>query len=132
MTRARDILIFDDVDVSLDDLFRDLVVRFGPDNIKFNTSSVADEPGREYMAEVSQVFVSSVKKMCEPQCVPNANDVIVSITTTSLFTSLKLSTNESYSLNITTDDCMRIMFDLNNNYKLLSTREHKTVPWLRR
>lgn len=96
-------------------LFRDRMVRFGPENIKFNTSAVVDEPGREYMAEASEVFMSSVKKMCTPQCVPNANDVTVFITTTSPFAGLKLSTNESYSLNITTDDCMRIIFDINNN-----------------
>lgn len=93
---------------------RDRVVRFGPENIKFNTSSVADEPGREYMAEASRVFTSSVEKMCVSQCVPNANDVTVFITTTSPFAGLKLSTNESYSLNITTDDCTRIVFNLNN------------------
>lgn len=114
-------------------------MRFGHGNIKFNTSLVADEPGREYMAEASQVFMTSVEKMCVPQCVPNANDVTVFITTTSPFASLKLSTNESYSLNITTDDCTWIMFNINYNNNTCNIiimytqlREHKTVSWLRR
>jgi len=84
---------------------RDPVIKFGLDNIVFNISSVADELGKQYMAEVSQVLMSSLKKICEPRCIPNDNNLTVFITTATPFTSIKLSTNESYELNIFTNNC---------------------------
>lgn len=81
---------------------RDPVIEFGLENVTFNTSSVADNPGKEYMTEVSLVFISSLKKLCGSQCSPNANNLTVHITTIAPFAGLKWSTNESYSLNIST------------------------------
>jgi len=47
--------------------------------------------------------MSSLKNLCKPQCVPNTNDLTIFINTTTPFTNLKWSTNESYSLNISTN-----------------------------
>ncbi|XP_027837805.2 chitooligosaccharidolytic beta-N-acetylglucosaminidase-like isoform X2 [Aphis gossypii] len=79
------------------------VVKFGLENIVFNSSSVADEFGKQYMAEASEVLMSSLRTICKPRCVPNDNNLTVFITTTAPFTNIKWSTNESYELNISTD-----------------------------
>lgn len=69
---------------------------------------MADERSKEYMTEVSQVLMSSLEKICEPKCVPSSNTLAVFVTTTSAFTDLKWSTNESYELNIANNDgCKR-------------------------
>lgn len=86
---------------------RDPVTKFGLDNVVFNLSSVADELGKQYMVEVSQVLMSSLRKMCEPRCIPNDNNLTVFITTATPFTNIKLSTNESYELNIFTNNCKK-------------------------
>jgi len=84
---------------------RDPVIKFGLDNVVFNLSSVADELGKQYMVEASQVLTSSLKKICEPRCIPNDNNLTVFITTATPFANIKLSTNESYELNISTNNC---------------------------
>lgn len=71
----------------------------------FNTSLVADELGKEYIAEVSQVFMLSLKKLCEPYCIPRTNNLIIFVITKSPFTSLKWSTDESYDLSVSTNYC---------------------------
>jgi len=83
---------------------RDPVIKFGLDNVVFNVSSVADELGKQYMVEVSQVLMSSLRKICEPRSIPNDNNLTVFITTATPFTNIKLSTNESYELNVFTDN----------------------------
>lgn len=87
---------------------KDPVIKFGLDNVVFNVSSVADELGKQYMAEVSQVLMSSLRKICEPRCIPNDNNLTVFITTATPFTNIKLSTNESYELNVFTDNLTQI------------------------
>lgn len=82
---------------------RESVIQFGLDNVSINMSSVADEIGKSYMTEVSQVLMSSLKKLCEPNCTSNGNHLTVFVTTIDPFADLKLSTNESYGLNISTD-----------------------------
>ncbi|KAE9524629.1 hypothetical protein AGLY_014679 [Aphis glycines] len=79
------------------------VIEFGIDNVKFDTSKMADQLSREYMSEASQVFISSLKKLCIPNCVSNAITPIISITTSNPFDYIKLTTNESYSLKINTE-----------------------------
>uniref|UniRef100_A0A2S2QN92 beta-N-acetylhexosaminidase n=1 Tax=Sipha flava TaxID=143950 RepID=A0A2S2QN92_9HEMI len=79
------------------------VIEFSVDNIKFDTSSVADQLGKEYMTEVSQVFISSLKKLCIPNCVSYDNTPIISISTSTPFGYIKLTTNESYNLKISTE-----------------------------
>jgi len=78
------------------------VIKFGLDNVVFNLTSVADELGKQYMVEASEVLMSSLRKICEPQCIPNDNNLTVFIITDTPFTSIKLSTDESYELNIFT------------------------------
>uniref|UniRef100_A0A2H8U0P4 Beta-hexosaminidase n=1 Tax=Melanaphis sacchari TaxID=742174 RepID=A0A2H8U0P4_9HEMI len=79
------------------------VIEFGLDNVVFNLSSVVDELGKQYMDEVSQVLMSSLRAICNPRCTPNDNNLTVFITTTTPFTNIKWSTNESYELNISTN-----------------------------
>jgi len=76
------------------------VIKFGLDNVVFNLTSVADELGKQYMVEASEVLISSLRKICEPRCIPNDNNLTVFITTDTPFTNIKLSTDESYELNI--------------------------------
>jgi len=64
---------------------------------------MADQLSREYMSEASQVFISSLKTLCIPNCVSNAITPIISITTSNPFDYIKLTTNESYSLKINTE-----------------------------
>jgi hypothetical protein len=66
---------------------------------------VTDELGKKYIAEVSQVFMLSLKKLCEPQCIPRTNNLTIFVTTTTPFANLKWSTNESYDLHVSTDHC---------------------------
>lgn len=82
---------------------RNSVIRFGLDNVKLNASSVADELGKEYMTDAFRVFTSSLEKLCEPGCVPIANDLTVFVATTAPFTNLKWRTDESYRLTVSTD-----------------------------
>lgn len=82
---------------------RKSVIEFGLDNIKFDTSSVTDQLSKNYFIEVSEVFKSSLKKLCIPNCVPYENTPIISLSTSSPFGYIKLTTNESYSLKITTE-----------------------------
>lgn len=82
---------------------RKSVIEFSVDNVKFDTSSVVDHLGKEYMTEVSQVFISSLKKLCIPNCVSYDNNPIISISTSTPFGYIKLTTNESYNLKITTE-----------------------------
>jgi len=98
---------------------RNSVTEFGLNNVKFNTSSVADDLGKEYIAEASQVLMSSLKNLCKPQCVPNTNDLIIFINTTTPFTNLKWSTNESYSLNIST-----------NRKRVYYIKKKKKINWV--
>lgn len=82
---------------------RKSVIEFGFDNIKFDTSSVTDQLSKNYFIEVSQVFKSSLKKLCIPNCVPHENTPVISLSTSSPFSYIKLTTNESYNLKITTE-----------------------------
>lgn len=70
---------------------------------------MADNLGKEYMLEVNLVLMYSLKKLCDPQCSANANNLAIHVTTITPFTSLKWSTNESYSLSISTD-CKTIFY----------------------
>lgn len=89
------------VDICL--LNRKSILEFGLDNIKFDTSLMADQRSKEYMTEASQVFLSSLKKLCVPNCISYTNSVAISIRTSSPFDNIKLTTNESYNLKITTE-----------------------------
>lgn len=82
---------------------RKSVIEFGLDNVKFDISSVTDQLSKNYFNEVSQVFKSSLKKLCIPNCVPYDNTPIIYISTSSPFDYIKLTTNESYNLKITTE-----------------------------
>lgn len=82
---------------------RKSVIEFDVDNVKFDTSLIADQLGKEYMTEVTQVFLSSLKKLCTPYCVSYDNIPIISISTSTQFGYIKLTTNESYDLKITTE-----------------------------
>lgn len=82
---------------------RKSVIEFGVENVKFDITSVADQLGKEYITEVSQVFSSSLKKLCIPNCVSYDNSPIISISTSTPFGYIKLTTNESYNLKITTE-----------------------------
>ncbi|XP_060834731.1 chitooligosaccharidolytic beta-N-acetylglucosaminidase-like isoform X2 [Rhopalosiphum padi] len=79
---------------------RHSVIEFGLDNVKFDTSKMADQLSKEYMSEASQVFILSLKKLCVPNCVSYTNTPIISISTSNLFDHIKLTTDESYSLKI--------------------------------
>jgi hexosaminidase len=92
------------------------VIKFGLHNVVFNLSSVADELGKQYMTEASQVLMSSLKTICSPQCIPNDNNLTVFITTTTPFTNIKWSTNESYELNISTN-CKTIIYSVSYSNK---------------
>ncbi|XP_025201242.1 chitooligosaccharidolytic beta-N-acetylglucosaminidase-like isoform X2 [Melanaphis sacchari] len=84
-------------------IIRKSVVEFGLDNVKFDTSKMADQLSKEYMSEASQVFISSLKKLCVPNCVSYATTPIIYISTSDPFDYIKLITNESYNLKINTD-----------------------------
>lgn len=79
------------------------IIEFGLGNIKFDTSSVADQFSKEYIVEASQVFTSSIEKLCTPNCVYNPTSLVVSISTTTPFDYMKLTTDEMYNLQITTE-----------------------------
>jgi len=55
------------------------------------------------MTEASQVFISSLKKHCIPNCVSYTTKTIISIITSTPFEYIKLTTDESYYLKITTN-----------------------------
>lgn len=97
---------------------RKSIVEFGLDNVKFDTSSVTDQLSKDYFTEVFQVFKSSLEKLCIPNCVPYDNTPIITISTNSPFDYIKLTTNESYNLKITTEGMW--LFILNNLIKLKS------------
>jgi len=94
--------------------FRDPVFTFGLDNVVFNVSSVADELGKQYIVEASQVLMSSLRKICEPRCIPKDNNLTVFITTSTPFTNIKLSTDESYEINIFTNCKTRVCYVIIN------------------
>lgn len=73
-------------------------------NVVFIPPSVADVRSMEYMAEASQVFMSSLEKICRFRCVPNLNMLAIFVTTVDAFENLKWSTNESYDLRISNDN----------------------------
>lgn len=87
---------------------RKSIREFGIENIKFDTSLVADQPSKEYLAEVSQVFTDSLNKLCVPNCVSYSTPLIVSINTTTPFDYIKLTTDESYNLRTTTEGILYV------------------------
>lgn len=62
-----------------------------------------DQLSKEYMTEASQVFISSIKKLCVPNCVSSPTIIVISISTSTPFDYIKLTTDESYLLKITTE-----------------------------
>lgn len=78
-------------------------MEFGLDNVQFDTSLIADKLSKEFITEVSEVFKSSLKKLCVPNCVPYSSAVIISISTNTQFGYIKLTTDESYNLKIMTE-----------------------------
>lgn len=93
---------------------RKSVREIGLDNIKFNLSGLSDSLSKQYFTEVSQVFFSSVKKLCKPRCVSTSYGPIIYIETMASFDYLKLNTDESYQLNITTKG-KNVVIILNNS-----------------
>jgi len=72
---------------------------------------MADQLSKEYMSEATQVFVSSIKKLCVPNCVSYTTSPIISITTSTPFDYIKLTTNESYSLKTNTEGILLVASD---------------------
>jgi len=81
---------------------------------------MADQLSREYMSEASQVFISSLKKLCIPNCVSNAITPIISISTSNPFDYIKLTTNESYSLKIKTEGMKLFTLDVFRIFKTIN------------
>ncbi|XP_050421396.1 chitooligosaccharidolytic beta-N-acetylglucosaminidase-like isoform X2 [Adelges cooleyi] len=79
------------------------IIEFGLENVQFNLSSVADDLGKQYLTEASEVFLNSLKALCKPRCAPYANNPTVYISTTTPFDYLKWTTNERYALSIVTE-----------------------------
>lgn len=78
-------------------------MEFGLDNVQFESSLIADQLSKEFITEVSDVFKSSLKKLCVPNCVSYSTAVIISISTNAPFGYIKLTTDESYNLKIMAD-----------------------------
>ncbi|VVC24515.1 Hypothetical protein CINCED_3A025084 [Cinara cedri] len=79
------------------------IMEFDLENVQFETSMIADQRSKEYMTEVSEVFKSSLKKLCIPNCVSYSTTATISISTTTPFDYIKLTTDESYYLKIITE-----------------------------
>lgn len=95
------------------------IVEFDLDGVKFDTSSMVDQNSKEYMNEASQVFMSSLKNLCTPNCVSYGTAPVISISTNTPFDYIKLTTDESYVLIISTEgnSCVYIY----NNYIIITT-----------
>lgn len=87
---------------------RKSIMEFGLDNVQFEMSLIADQLSKEYMIEVSEVFKSSLKKLCIPNCISNSTITIISISTNTPFDYIKLTTDESYNLKIMTEGIINI------------------------
>lgn len=84
-------------------IIRKSIVEFDLDSVKFDTSRIVDQNSKEYMNEASQVFMSSLKKLCTPNCVSCGTAPVISISTSTPFDYIKLTTDESYVLIISTE-----------------------------